>query len=205
MSEPPKGFITPPPGLLPGAPREVREGTDSSTRKLTRSAPVFFARPPGAPTADPAAAVPATAAPATAAPAAAAAAPVVPDDTVLVPRAASAHEPAVARWTLRTAEGVEHPVSASGLIVGRNPQRPEGWESAAVLGLFDPEKSVSKTHAALRMDEGKLYVLDLFSTNGTTVAFPDGTETRVAGDTDVAVPSGSTIGFGSYPMLALRS
>ncbi|MBI5161147.1 MAG: FHA domain-containing protein [Micrococcales bacterium] len=223
MAEPPEGFITPPPGLLPDAPPGVREGTDSGTRKLTRPAPTFFVRPPGAPSGAPPPDQPPNAVSAdlpTAIPTPPAATPPTGDpatsDTVLVSRAApppAAPPPAVAppptpvavRWTLRSAAGIAHPVSPSGLIVGRDPRPPEGWEGAALLPLADPGKSVSKTHAALSVQDGELHVLDLSSTNGTTVAFPDGTERRVGPGTGTAVPSGSTIGFGGYPMLAIRS
>ncbi|MGO1333799.1 MAG: FHA domain-containing protein, partial [Cellulosimicrobium funkei] len=80
-------------------------------------------------------------------------------------------------------------------LVGRNPQAPDDgpW---TLVALDDPTRSVSKTHAELRVDPSGLWLTDRGSTNGTVVSVP-GAPPRVAEPgTRVRVPVGATIHVG---------
>jgi hypothetical protein len=143
------GFITPPPGLIPDAPEPARSpdvdtGTSGTHRLADRSAiPAFVPAMPGAVPAAPSAAAPSP----------------VPID---VPESTP-------QWNLTLHDGsVIHLTGA--LLLGRDPAQLDGWESADLLTINDPEKTVSKTHAALAIEpDGRLTVVDLDSTNGVGI------------------------------------
>ncbi|MET1051138.1 MAG: FHA domain-containing protein [Mycetocola sp.] len=87
---------------------------------------------------------------------------------------------------------------AAGLIVGRDPQEQEGYGVTERATLHDVERSVSKTHAILGFSEGRVWVIDLNSTNGTVLIAADGIETLCTPEVATPVPAGSDIRFGEY-------
>ncbi|MBG6238991.1 hypothetical protein IWX78_001970 [Mycetocola sp. CAN_C7] len=87
---------------------------------------------------------------------------------------------------------------AAGLIVGRDPQEQEGYGVTARATLHDVERSVSKTHAILGLSEGRVWVIDLNSTNGTVLVAADGTETLCTPEVATPMPAGSDVRFGEY-------
>lgn len=168
-------LITPPPGLLPPArPRPDADevvNTGSATRKIRRDEP----------------ATPVFFATTTARPSPA------PDRTV-------AAEGTVVVWNLQLPDGSWHEVPAGGIVLGRNPVAPDDRPDAGTLGLEDPERSVSKTHALLEVDGGTLLVTDLASTNGVSLGIDESTA-RLAPRAPTPVPDGAVLALGS---LALR-
>ena len=173
-------------GLITGVP-----GVGSGT-----SAPPPVAPPP--------AAVPAPAPVPTPAPAAARSAtpPAGPeaaepewDSTRMSARDVRAMDPAPDVAVVLELESGERRTVDRPTLVGRNPQAPDDgpW---TLVALDDPTRSVSKTHAELRVDPSGLWLTDRGSTNGTVVSVP-GAPPRVAEPgTRVRVPVGATIHVG---------
>jgi hypothetical protein len=85
-----------------------------------------------------------------------------------------------------------------GLIVGRDPQHQEGYGVTERARLHDVERSVSKTHAILGISEGRIWVLDLNSTNGTVLIADDGTETLCTPEVATPLPANTAVRFGEY-------
>ncbi|SFN93459.1 FHA domain-containing protein [Mycetocola miduiensis] len=85
-----------------------------------------------------------------------------------------------------------------GLIVGRDPQHQEGYGVTARARLHDVERSVSKTHAILGVADGRVWVLDLNSTNGTVLIAADGTETLCAPEVATPLLANTAVRFGEY-------
>ena len=85
-------------------------------------------------------------------------------------------------------------VTGEGLI-GRNP----GPEAGAhhVVAIDDPERSISKVHLAFGLEpDGRLWVMDRGSTNGTVVVGPDGRSAALVAGSRGTVASGWTVRFG---------
>ena len=74
------------------------------------------------------------------------------------------------------AGAVLHPVPESGLVIGLLPRE----DNAAT----DVDADVSLRHARLWVEDGKLYVVDLGSTNGTAVTSPGSEEVSISELTD---------------------
>lgn len=85
-----------------------------------------------------------------------------------------------------------------GVIVGRDPQYQVGYGVTALARLYDVERSVSKTHAVIGISEGRVWVIDLNSTNGTMIVSPDGSEQQCPAEVATPVPRGSDLRFGEY-------
>ena len=85
-----------------------------------------------------------------------------------------------------------------GLIVGRDPQPQNGYGVSALAALHDVERSVSKTHAILSVSEGRVWITDLNSTNGTFAVAPDGELTSCPPEVATLLDAGADIRFGEY-------
>ena len=70
-------------------------------------------------------------------------------------------------WTTDVTIGVDGLV-----LLGRNPQPRVGEEDATLIKVLDESRTVSKSHLAVGVDAGGLYVMDRGSTNGTIVTAP---------------------------------
>ncbi|PRY69199.1 FHA domain-containing protein [Glaciihabitans tibetensis] len=121
------------------------------------------------------------------------------------PRPESAQEPRGVALVLP--DGTRHPLVGS-VLIGRAPAALAGWEAATLLRVHDPERSVSKTHAALTVVDGEVRVSDLHSTNGVRVRVLGAGGVGGAGDTEVLVDVGSpapvapgdTVILGEFPI-----
>lgn len=102
----------------------------------------------------------------------------------------------VRTWILALPTGERLPLSSS-VIVGREPSA-SLIAGAGALAVNDPEKSVSKSHAAFELSENGLTVRDLASTNGIIVVDPQGDDVEVYGDVAVALYPGSFVELGRY-------
>ncbi|MET4783028.1 FHA domain-containing protein [Glaciihabitans sp. UYNi722] len=183
------GYITPPPGLIPESPSEISE-----TIRVTERKPLLPVFVPAGP------AVPPASAPQILPPAAV---PTAPSPVVPVPQPTQgtpAVEKPQGQWSLGLHDGSVIHVSGT-LLLGRDPARVENWTSAGLLRINDPEKSVSKTHAAIDCTGPEFWITDLFSTNGVAVTTPDGVESVLDPGERASIPSGSTIELGRYRML----
>jgi hypothetical protein len=174
-------LIAPPPGLLP-AP------TSATPTEVERAVPVdLIGLPPGVVDAAPApASQVATTPTATVAPRAA--------PFSLTPTAAG---PAPYVFSLELADGTRHPLDRS-ILLGRGPASRPDWPEARLLPVVDPDKSVSKTHAGIRVHGDELRVEDLRSTNGVTVAHHDGRSSIVESGVPVTVEAGDTVSLGQF-------
>ncbi len=83
------------------------------------------------------------------------------------------------------------------VLLGRNPSPDARFPDARLVSVPDPDKSVSKTHAALELIDGRVWVHDLDSTNGVWVAEPDNEATEVRPGLRTEVKPGWSVELGS--------
>jgi pSer/pThr/pTyr-binding forkhead associated (FHA) protein len=81
-------------------------------------------------------------------------------------------------------------------ILGRDPQPRDGATPRHVIALDDPDKSVSKTHLEFGVDSGRLWIADLYSTNGTRVFTRFGGVNELSPGGRTTVEGGETVQFG---------
>jgi len=79
---------------------------------------------------------------------------------------------AAERYVLQFSTGENVTISGAGLV-GRNPVAEPGEFIDQLVSIFDPSKSVSKTHLEFGQEAGRFWVSDRFSTNGSVVRQPD--------------------------------
>jgi predicted component of type VI protein secretion system len=101
--------------------------------------------------------------------------------------------------SLELADGSRHPLDRS-CLVGRGPAARPDWPEARLLTVVDPDKSVSKTHAGIRVHANELRVEDLRSTNGVRVTHTDGTTSLVEPGAPVTVVLGDTVSLGQFTL-----
>ncbi|GAB3607803.1 hypothetical protein GCM10027413_32120 [Conyzicola nivalis] len=80
----------------------------------------------------------------------------------------------VVRWRLSTDDGFEVDLTASKIVLGRNPST--GELDVEAVAIPDTTRTLSKTHARLDFLDGAWTVTDLGSTNGVLVVDADGAE-----------------------------
>src|SRR5690606_7697591 len=76
------------------------------------------------------------------------------------------------RFVLQFSTGESVIVTGAGLI-GRTPVAQPGEYFDQLVAIFDAGKSVSKTHLEFGQDDGRFWVSDRYSTNGSIVRQPD--------------------------------
>jgi hypothetical protein len=84
------------------------------------------------------------------------------------------------------------------VLIGRAPQAdraPDGTE-ARLVTVPSPEQDISRTHAEVRLEAGRVLVTDLYSTNGITVASGALPPRRVTAGEPVAVGEGDVVDLG---------
>ncbi|GAB4099139.1 RDD family protein [Sinomonas halotolerans] len=154
-------------------------------------------------------AAPAHAAPAQAAVPAAATAPVAitphPDDDVAATRVSSRARGLLGREG--AVSGIDTVLSFSDgrsvalrgpVLVGRNPAAYEDETVQELVVVEDPAKSVSKTHLAVWGENGRVWVQDRKSTNGTRLVRSDGSAIAAPAGTPVEVDAGDVVHFGDH-------
>ena len=105
-------------------------------------------------------------------------------------------------WVLRLPDGQQLAL-ATATVLGRNPVAPTG-SAARPVPVDDPSRSVSKTHALLELRAGLPWVIDLHSTNGTTLTNEVGEAVVCEPGTPVPVGDGWLVGLGEYSVGILR-
>ena len=106
------------------------------------------------------------------------------------------------RWVAVLDDGREVPVRGL-VLLGRNPQPRPGEEGAELIKVADESRTVSKSHLALDVDAGGLFVVDRGSTNGSTVTTADGRVSRCVPGDAVRADEGSVVSMGDH-WLTLR-
>ena len=99
-------------------------------------------------------------------------------------------------WRLVLADGRRISIKTS-IVLGRRPAARAEFPGAELETIDDPAKSVSKSHAVIVPWNDRIYVLDLGSMNGTTVA-ADGRRRTVPTTEYLEVPEDAVIEVGSY-------
>ncbi|WP_152365542.1 RDD family protein [Microlunatus speluncae] len=100
-------------------------------------------------------------------------------------------------WRASLDDGREIEVSRL-VLIGRNPQARPGEEDAQLIKISDETRTVSKTHLALGVDAGGMYVMDRGSTNGSTATDLDGQSRPCAPGDVVQVDAGTIVSFGDH-------
>jgi len=188
-------LISPPPGLIP-----AQKPTAEAVPDKVVDPGDLIGLPPGiaesvthrvSPVAAQAPAPAAPSAPNIAPPAAAA----QTTETPVVPITARPSRPA-----LLLPHGARVELSTTTLL-GRDPAASGTWVGAALVPVSDPDKSVSKTHAAVTVGDGGIRVHDLNSTNGTAVIRSGGGVESVESGSSLPVHPGDTISLGQFSIL----
>jgi hypothetical protein len=99
------------------------------------------------------------------------------------------------RFVLQFSTGENVTISGAGLI-GRNPVAQPGEVMDQLIAVFDPTKSVSKTHLEFGQEAGRFWVSDRFSTNGSVVRQPDAEPRRCEPGRRYFVARGTRIDIG---------
>jgi hypothetical protein len=99
------------------------------------------------------------------------------------------------RFRLTFTHGEDHQVLGHTLL-GRRPTQPPGEDSPRLITISDPERSVSKTHLELGIENGTLWIADRWSSNGTVVITPSGIGRLCDPGRRYEVEAGSTVEIG---------
>jgi uncharacterized RDD family membrane protein YckC len=114
------------------------------------------------------------------------------DQTAVAPRS-----PYVQEWSILLDDGRR--IALDGLVLlGRNPQPKAGEEDAQLIKIADETRTVSKSHLAVGVDSGGVYVVDRGSTNGSTVSTTNGISTRCKAGEMVRVGEGAIVSIGDH-------
>jgi len=114
------------------------------------------------------------------------------DQTAVAPRS-----PYVQEWSILLDDGRR--IALDGLVLlGRNPQPKAGEEDAQLIKIADETRTVSKSHLAVGVDSGGVYVVDRGSTNGSTVSTTNGMSARCKAGEMVRVGEGAIISIGDH-------
>ncbi|GMA27812.1 FHA domain-containing protein [Arenivirga flava] len=111
------------------------------------------------------------------------------------PLAAEPARPAV----LVLQDGRRLPI-VGGLLLGRAPVARDDLGQAVPVPVTDAARSVSKTHALLRAEAGRVLVRDLGSTNGTWIVHADGRVDEVSSTAFSEVPATAHLELGHCPL-----
>jgi len=104
--------------------------------------------------------------------------------------------PLPGRWAhLALHDGRTVTVTSTSLL-GRHPAARPGETPGALVIVTDPQRSVSKTHLAVGMDDAGVWVVDRGSTNGTVVTLPDGQRILCVPERRVRLALGASVAFG---------
>ncbi|WP_141915312.1 FHA domain-containing protein [Klugiella xanthotipulae] len=109
-----------------------------------------------------------------------------------------------AAFTLQLSTGEEFTIGGSGLL-GRNPRPAEGEIFDHVLVMIDPARSVSKTHIEFGVEEGKLWVKDRNSGNGTRVRHTNRPEEECVPGKKVFVEARTRVEIGNEFFIVLTA
>lgn len=137
------------------------------------------------------------------APAAPAAPAPAPDVAFPAGAAAPAAATRRAQQVVRFDDGSLVRVPVFGLL-GRDPEAVPGENVDALVRLEDPERLMSKTHAAFGQDADGVWVRDRASRNGTLLEGPEGESIDVPADQAMRAPAGWTVRVGgrSFTVIA---
>jgi pSer/pThr/pTyr-binding forkhead associated (FHA) protein len=102
-----------------------------------------------------------------------------------------------APWRLVLPDSTVHLLTGT-TVLGRQPDRMAASGATDTLTIDDPDGLVSKSHAVLILESGRLSIQDLGSTNGVVALAADGTELEVSTDSSTPLDDGFEIELGSF-------
>ncbi|HEY0215372.1 MAG TPA: FHA domain-containing protein [Cellulomonas sp.] len=113
--------------------------------------------------------------------------------TGALPLPAPAPTASAPRLLLSTGEvvPVDRPV-----LLGRSPQPERAPAGARLVAVPSPEQDISRSHAQVHVEQDRVLVTDLYSTNGVTVASGPLPPRRITAGEPVAVGSGDVVDLG---------
>jgi uncharacterized RDD family membrane protein YckC len=111
--------------------------------------------------------------------------------------ALAGRSPYVQNWSILLDDGRRIPLEGL-VLLGRNPQPKAGEEDAQLIKIADETRTVSKSHLAVGVDAGGVYVVDRGSTNGSTVSTTNGMSERCKAGEMVRVGEGAIISIGDH-------
>lgn len=138
------------------------------------------------------------------APAPVAAATASNEDTVSVGMAHRADVPAEVPLVVVLDDGREVPLLGLALV-GRDPAPRDDEHGAVLVGVDDPDRTVSKTHLAIGVDHAGAWVADRGSVNGTTVVDTSGHVNSVGDRGRVPLSPGDEVRFGDRSLRLVGS
>jgi uncharacterized RDD family membrane protein YckC len=100
-------------------------------------------------------------------------------------------------WSILLDDGRRIPLEGL-VLLGRNPQPKAGEEDAQLIKIADETRTVSKSHLAVGVDAGGVYVVDRGSTNGSTVSTTNGMSSRCRAGEMVRVGDGAIVSIGDH-------
>jgi predicted component of type VI protein secretion system len=98
-------------------------------------------------------------------------------------------------FVLQFSTGESVVVRGTGLI-GRTPTTQPGEYVDLLLPVYDPTRSMSKTHLEFGQENGEFWVSDRWSGNGTIVRAPGASPVRCEPGKRVRVPRGARVELG---------
>lgn len=183
VSPPPAAPPVPVPAPVPAAPVAAPAPVPAPP------APPVLPAQPSAPRVVPAVPAPSAAAPVR---------PVVPTQPTAAPvppPAVPAAAPGRRGYVLTLDSGEVVQVTGTG-VIGRRPRADEGEQLDHVVGVDDPSRSMSRTHAAFGIADGVFWVSDRGSANGTFLRDAAGTWHRLEPGTRYPVAPGGVVRLG---------
>jgi uncharacterized RDD family membrane protein YckC len=100
-------------------------------------------------------------------------------------------------WSILLDDGRRIPLDGL-VLLGRNPQPKAGEEDPQLIKIADETRTVSKSHLAVGVDAGGVYVVDRGSTNGSTVSTTNGMSSRCRAGEMVRVGDGAIVSIGDH-------
>jgi hypothetical protein len=112
-----------------------------------------------------------------------------------IPAPAREPGPPPERFILQFSTGESVTVDGTGLV-GRNPRAEPGEYFDTLVTIIDPARSVSKTHLEFGLEDGRLWISDRYSGNGTVLREPDAVPRRCEPGRRYRVARGSRVELG---------
>ena len=119
---------------------------------------------------------------------------------------------AAGAFVLRFDDGTAVAASPRGLlgrapadVAGRTPAEVAGRTPAVLVPLADDSMRISKTHAEFGVTDGRFWVADRASKNGTVVELPGGAERSLGAGERIELPVGSAVRLGGRRFTVERS
>lgn len=98
-------------------------------------------------------------------------------------------------WKLIDIDGTAFELHRVNLL-GRKPTAGKAPEGAQIIALSDPERVLSRTHALIEVEDDRVWVTDLGSTNGSEVLDESGAPSECAPSSRYALSDGQRVSLG---------